>query len=96
MSIPTVTKQPNESRLYTMEFSALLGSGETLSTVVSVAIDKVTIPPLTKADEAVSGTQLTFRLAGGKAGTKYKVTGLVTTSGANTIEGEGIVQVEDL
>lgn len=96
MSTPTVIKQPSESRLYTMEFAALLGSGETLSTVVSVLADRVTVPPLTITATAVSGTTLTFRLASGLAGTRYKVTGIVTTSGGNTIEGEGIVQLEDL
>lgn len=96
MGIPTVIKQPSESRLYVMEFAAMLGSGEALSSVVSVTIDKVTLSPLTKSGEAVSGTSLTFRLAGGLAGTKYKVTGIVTTSAGNTLEGEGIVQCEDI
>lgn len=96
MAIPTVIKQPSESRLYTMEFAALLGSGETLSTVVSVLVDKVTSPVLAVSATAVSGTQLTFRLASGLAGTRYKVTGIVTTSAGNTIEGEGIIQCEDI
>lgn len=96
MAIPTVIKQPSESRLYTMEFAALLGSGETLSTVVSVTVDKVTTPALVTSGQVVSGSQLQFRLAGGLNGTKYKVTGVVTTSASNTLEGEGIVQLEDI
>lgn len=96
MATPTVIKQPSESRLYTMEFAALLGSGETLSSVVSVNVDKTTASPLLISGQAVNGTALTFRLTGGLAGTRYKVTGIVTTSGGNTIEGEGIVQLEDL
>ena len=96
MAIPTVIKQPSESRLYTMEFAALLGSGETLSTVVSVTVDKATTPVLAISGQVVSGSQLQFRLAGGLNGTKYKVTGVVTTSAGNTLEGEGIVQLEDI
>lgn len=96
MGAPTVIKQPSESRLYTMEFAALLGVGESLSTVVSVVVDKVTVPVLSVANTAVSGSTLTFRLAAGLGGTRYKVTGIVTTSAGNTLEGEGIVQVEDI
>lgn len=96
MAIPTVIKQPSESRQYTMEFAALLGSGETLATVVSVVVDKITSSPLVISSTAVAGSQCTFRLAGGLNGTKYKVTAIVTTSGGNTLEGEGIVQLEDI
>lgn len=96
MAIPSVIKQPSESRQYTMEFAALLGVGETLSTVTSVLVDKVTSPVLAVSATAVAGTQCTFRLAGGLGGTKYKVTAIVTTSGGNTLEGEGVVQLEDI
>lgn len=95
-SIPTVIKQPSESRLYTMEFAALLAAGESLSAVTSVTVDKVTTPVLAVSATAVSGSTLTFRLAGGLGGTRYKVTGIVTTSAGNTLEGEGIVQCEDV
>lgn len=96
MSVPTAIKQPSESRLFTMEFAALLGTGESLSTVVTVVVDKVTVPVLVVSNTAVSGSTLTFRLAAGLGGTRYKVTGIVTTSAGNTLEGEGIIQVEDV
>ncbi len=95
-TLPTVIHQPTESRLVSMEFAALLASGETLSAVSSVTADKTTIPALTIGTPAVSGTKATFRISGGDAGTLYKVTALVTTSAGNTLEGEGNIQCEDL
>lgn len=94
--IPSVTKQPSESRLYSMDFSALLASGETLSTVTSVSTTLVTVPALTIGAGSVSGVLCQFRVSVGKTGNRYKVTAVVTTSAGNTLEGEGYVNVEDI
>lgn len=79
-----------------MDFSALLASGETITSVVSVVKDKTTAPDLVIGAPAFSGSVAQFRLSVGKADTKYKVTVIVGTSAGNTLEGEGIVQLEDI
>lgn len=96
MATPTVIKQPTESRLFSMEFAALLGAGETLVGITSVTITPTTASPLTSSGNALSGTQAQFRLTAGLTNTRYKVTVIVTTSLGNTLEGEGYCQVEDL
>lgn len=96
MSIPTVIKQPSESRLYTMDFSAVLAAGETILSVSSVTIDKTTVPALSVSGIVFSGTLAQFRLAAGLGGTRYKATVVVVTSASNTLEGEGFIQCEDI
>lgn len=94
MSTPSLIKQPAESRLYTMDFSGLLGQGETIAGVTSVT---ATPSGLTlSGGPTFSGVFANQRIAGGTSGQKYTVTFLVTTSGGNTLEGEGILQVKDL
>lgn len=94
MSTPSLVKQPSESRNFSMDFSALLAPGESLTAVSSV----VAVPAgLTLSGAAtVSGAVATQRILGGTSGTKYVVTFVVTTSLSNTLEGEGILQVKDL
>lgn len=93
----TLVKQPSESRLFSMDFAALLARGETVSSVSSVSITPTTSSPLsTSGAAAVSGTSAQQRLTGGLAGTRYKVTFVVVTSLSNTLEGEGYLHVKDL
>jgi hypothetical protein len=91
----TLTKQPSESRIYTMDFSANLIAGETI-----VSVDSVTGAPsgLTIAGGIISsdGKQVQNRISGGAAGTVYKITLVVTTSLSNVLEGEGALVVKDL
>ena len=94
MGVPTLIKQPSESRLYTMEFAANLDEAETITGVSSVvaAPSGLTLdgPP------GFSGTKATQRIAGGTNGVLYKVTFVVTTSNGNTLEGEGHLRVREL
>lgn len=92
MAIPTVTLKLGESRLFSMDFSALLSRGETVTGVNSVVVDQTTTPPLVVGTPAYSGVFAQFRLSGGLQDTRYKLTVLVTTSGSNTLEGEGYLQ----
>lgn len=93
MGLPSVTKQPNDSRLYSMDFAALLATGETLSGVTSVTITPTTASMLTAGSPTYSGNLAQVRLTGGLSGTRYKVTFVVTTSLSNTLEAEGLVQL---
>lgn len=95
-SVPSVIKQPTESRLYTMDFSGVMAPGETILSITSVTVDKTTVPALSISGQVFSGVLAQFRLAAGQAGTRYKVTVIVVTSAGNTLEGEGFVQCEDI
>jgi hypothetical protein len=94
MSAPSLVKQPAESRMYTMDFSPLLGTGETLTGVTSVTALPADLT--LSGVPTYSGVFAQQRIAGGTAGVKYVVTFLVTTSGGNTLEGEGVLQVKAL
>lgn len=94
MGIPTLIKQPTESRLYTMEFASNMEESETITAVSSVT---ATPSGLTLSGGAgFNGTRATQRISGGVAGTRYKVTFVVTTSNGNTLEGEGYLRVTEL
>jgi hypothetical protein len=91
--VETLVKQPAESRLFSMDFSPLMATGETISAVSSCTA----LPTgLTISGAATSGQVATARIAAGTAGTKYKVTFVVTTSAGNTLEAEGVLQVRNL
>ena len=91
---PSLIKQPAESRLYTMDFSALLASDETISSVTSVTDDSS--DDLTLGSPTYSNTTASVRISGGTSGKTWKVTFVVATSAGNTLEGEGLLSVRDL
>ena len=84
--IQKLEKQPSESRVYDIDFSANLAAGETIS-----AVSSCTASPsgLTLGAASYTGTKVQIRISGGVTGTQYKVTAIVTTSAGNTLEGEG-------
>ncbi len=90
-SIPTLTKQPSENRLYSMEFAPNLEAGEVIDSVVSCVAEPAGLT-LVGAPEA-SGTKASQRISGGAPGVNYKVTFVVTTSALNTLEAEGYLRV---
>lgn len=97
------TKQPNEEKVYTMDFTNLL-DGATIASVDSVGQlkwDKTT-------KDYIASTDLTFgapsddganlaqvRIEGGVDKTIYKVTMLVTDNLTQVHEGDGILSVVD-
>lgn len=97
MSLPSLIKQPAESRLLSMDFSALLAQGETVLSVSSFTADTPTgAAALAISGILASGFYAQARVAGGTSGTVYKLTALVVTSQGNTLEGEGLLQVKNL
>ena len=98
MSVPSLTKQPAESRMFTMDFSGLLSPGETITGVTSVTYEEADGDATLTLSGAptYSGVFASQRIAAGTANKVYKVTFLVTTSGGNTVEGEGLLQVREL
>jgi hypothetical protein len=94
-----LTKQPAESRLYTMDFSNLLGSGESVAgnpTMFQELEGGTATTDLTFSDHAYTASLAQVRIEGGTDQTLYKVTYRVTTDLLNTLEAEGWLWVEDL
>ena len=92
--IQTLTKQPGDNRLYDMEFAGLLVQDDTLASVSSLTVSPdPTSPALTVGSATVSGTRAQFRISGGKAEVRYKITLVVLTVGGDTLEGEGYLFV---
>ena len=92
MALETLFKQPGESRLYTMDFSANMSSAETLASVVSVTADTVGI---TIGTPVYSGKNAQVRISGGTSGAQHKLTWVVTTSSGNTLEADGYLKIEN-
>ena len=100
------TLQPAESRLYDFDFTRLLGTGETLASVISTTqqeVDTSTTPHTLKATTdltlgvpAFSGAIAQIRISTCVKGKRYKVEMNVTTSGSNTLQLEGFIQCKDL
>jgi len=93
MSAPppeTLIKRDGESRLYAIDFANLLTTSESLDSVTSV-----TPSPAgpTIADEAISGTEVQFRVTGGTAETVYRISAIAVTDDGNTLEGIGDLEV---
>lgn len=92
MAISSVTLLLGESRLCTMDFSALLARGETITAVASVSADLHTTPALLIGVATFSAGLVQFRVGGGLQDSRYKLTVFVTTSAGNTLDGEGYLQ----
>jgi hypothetical protein len=88
-----LTKQPTETRTYSIDFVNLLSSTETITSVVSVT---ATPSGLTLGTGVVSGTSVAFRVSGGTDGTLYNLRVIVNTSSANVLEGDGLLEVTDI
>ncbi len=83
--------QPTEIRNVSMDFTLLLASGVTISTV-SVVSDPIgiTITNVSTADGIVY-----FTITGGTVGLTYTIQVTITTSDSQTIIGEGSLKIRD-
>lgn len=85
-----LVKGTQESRVYAIDFSRLLATGETLSTITSVAATPTgTTADLVITGQVISGSQVQFRLSGGQTQIVYELEAIVVTSLGNTLEGAG-------
>ncbi len=82
MPLPNIWfKKPNESKVYGIDFSSRLASGETISSDTVSGGSGLTIGAESNSDGIVS-----FRISGGSAGTVYELTVSITTSANNIYE----------
>ena len=100
----TLDKQPAEDRLFDMDFSPRLSALENLTgtpTVTQELVDQNTgalsaTTDLVIGTATVSGQIAQVRISGGVDGNLYKVTFLSTTDGANTVEADGYLLVQNI
>lgn len=92
MGTQSLIKQPSEVRTYTMDFGPNMAAAELITGVT------VTASPsgLTLSSQAYSGRKASVKIAAGVTGGVYKVTFVATTDAGQTLESEGILNVEDL
>jgi len=97
-------KQPAEQRKFSIEFNNLLATSETVSSISSVASEKIdgTTSDLTIATTGIEtstssskNSMITFWVSGGTTGNTYKIEAIVGTSDSATLEGDGILFVTD-
>ena len=89
-------KQPGEARYYSMDFSNLMVTGETIQaqTVVSELRGGGT-SDLTINNTSISGQTVIMKIAGGTDRHVYRVQATITTSGDQTLQGDGILKIKD-
>ena len=91
--IPFGEKQPNESRLYTFDFTANLADPETITGVTGFAADTA---GLTIGTPVFQGKMVQCRISGGVSGVQYRLTVTVTTSDGNVLEGEADLFIREV
>ena len=86
-----LVKQPGEIRQFSMDFSSLLDTSETISS------PSVSSSPsgLTVGVASVSGSKVLFNIEGGTHPVKYRLEVTVTASGGATLVGDGLLRVQD-
>lgn len=92
-----LTKHPDESVVYSMDFVNLLDVEETITSVANgtPTVDAVSSPPVTFGVPSIVGSAVTFRISGGSDGTDYRVTVEVGTSEGNIRAAIGILYVRE-
>ena len=97
-------KQPSEQRKFSIEFNNLLDTSETISSITSIASEKIdgSATDLTISSSGIESSSvssknsmITFWVAGGTTGNTYKIEAIVATSASATLEGDGILFVTD-
>jgi hypothetical protein len=84
------SKDPQEVKTYTMDWTLYLNSGATISTSAWTVTSGIT----KTSDGIVAGNVKTsILLSGGKIGRDYVCTNTVTTSDGETLESSGVVPV---
>jgi hypothetical protein len=95
-----LVKQPTESRIYSFDFTHLLDSAETISTISSIEqvnLGKVSgSTDLTLGSSAISDKYIQVRISEGTDKENYRLTAIITTSSSNILEMEGILRVRNL
>lgn len=90
-----LVKQPGETLPYAIDFTNLIPTGDSLSSVTSVTATPSGSGDLTLGSASISGTQVQFTIEGGIEGKMYRVEAIVVTTVGSILEGDGRLFVTD-
>jgi len=90
-------KQPGETRTYSMDFTNLMSSSETIRGIRSVSSELRGggATDLTISNTGISDQTVTMNIAGGTHSNTYRIEVTVETSADQIIEADGILLVRD-
>lgn len=91
-------KQSGEKIIYTMDFSARIGSGVTISSIDSVSaflLNDEETDDLTIEEEQISGKKVLFFISGGEHAKRYRVEVKINLSNEEILIGGGMLRVLD-
>lgn len=96
----TLTKQPSESVLFNFDFSAVIASIGSISSIISITVLNCGIvsgsSAATLSGNAFSGRIAQTLVSAGQHGESYKLTCKVTDAAGQTHELDGIVEVVEV
>ena len=92
-------KQPLEKRVFTMDFTSVLGSSEGVSSISGIVSEKVGgyATDLKISDSGISDDtkKVNMYIESGTNGVTYRVEVLVNTDAGQILEGDGILYITD-
>ena len=93
-------KQPSEKRKFTMDFTNILGTGESISSITSVDSEKeggyTSDLSITSTGIATGSKKCEMYIASGTLSSTYRIEVLVATDASQILEGDGILFITDM
>lgn len=92
----TLYKKAVEVRSFTMDFSSVMSTGETISSS-SLSSERIdgSSSDLTLGTATDNAQDVVFTISGGINGRRYRVRVNVTTSASQVLEGDGVLVIRD-
>ena len=91
-----LVKQASEIRQFSMDFSNVMDTSETIATkVVSSELRGMGTTDLTISSISISGQTIVMTISGGTRAQTYRVEVIITTSGGQTLEGDGLLRISN-
>jgi hypothetical protein len=91
-------KTPYEKRKYSMSFSSLMATAETINSISSVSQEYLggsTSTDLTLTSEVISGQTVEVWIEGGEDRRRYHIVFKIVTSAGQKLEGEGTLIIKE-
>ncbi len=97
ISTNNLVKQAGETRTYSMDFSNLMASDETISTVSTPTSELRGggASDLTISGETISGQTIVMVISGGIKANTYRVEIIIETSGSQVLNGDGLLRISN-
>lgn len=93
-------KQPAEKRKFTMDFTNVLDTGETISSITSIASEKqggyASDLSITSTGIVTGSEKCEMYIASGTLGSTYRIEVIVATTASQILEGDGILFITDM